>query len=229
LTETSCKNCNEPLSVGAGFCPSCGQSVKEFHRPWLEFAREMLSELLDFDGRMLVSMRLLLTRPGFLSYEYINDRRVSYTSPVRMYLVISLVFFLVLPMILPGVSVTYPDHKVSVDLYSKAMFLLMPLFALFLKILYRKSYYVDHLVFTIHLFGALYIVFAIMLSFENLADQFLAFALLQLVFLFYMVWYFITALHTTYGETWSRSVLKFLALLVAFLPVMGGVIELVSH
>jgi hypothetical protein len=215
--------------VGMGFCPSCGQSVKEFHRPWLEFAREMLSELLDFDGRMLVSMRLLLTRPGFLSYEYINDRRASYTSPVRMYLVISLVFFLVLPMILPDVSVTYPEHKVSVDLYSKAMFLLMPLFAVFLKILYRKSYYVDHLVFTIHLFGALYIVFAIMLSFENLADRYLAIALLQLVFLLYMVWYFITALHTTYGETRTRSVLKFFALMVVFLPVIGALIELGSH
>jgi hypothetical protein len=158
--------------------------VKEISRPVLEFAREMLTELLDFDGRMLLSMRLLLTRPGFLSHEYINDRRLSYTSPIRMYLVISLVFFFALPLILPVASFTSPDHKVSVDLYSRAMFLLLPLFALFLKILYRQSYYVAHLVFTIHLFGAMYIVFAIMMSFESLADRYLLIAALQVVFWF---------------------------------------------
>jgi hypothetical protein len=44
-----------------------------------------------------------------------------------------------------------------------------------------------------------------------------------------MVWYFITALHTTYGETRTRSVLKFFALMVVFLPVIGALIELGSH
>jgi hypothetical protein len=229
LSQLSCKNCDGPLTAQAGFCPSCGQSVKEISRPVLEFAREMLTELLDFDGRMLLSMRLLLTRPGFLSHEYINDRRLSYTSPIRMYLVISLVFFFVLPLILPDASFTSADHKVSVDLYSRAMFLLLPLFALFLKILYRQSYYVAHLVFTIHLFGAMYIVFAIMMSFESLADRYLLIAALQVVFLVYMLWYFIAALHTTYGQSWFRAAWKFVALLLLFLPVLGGAIEWASH
>jgi len=30
--------------------------VKAISRPWLEFARDMLAELIDFDGRMLRSM-----------------------------------------------------------------------------------------------------------------------------------------------------------------------------
>jgi len=203
--------------------------VKEISRPWLEFARETLVELADFDGRMLLSMRLLLTRPGFLSREYIEGRRVSYTSPIRMYLVISLAFFFVLPLILPDNSGTNPEHTVSVDLYSRAMFLMLPLFAVFLKMFYRQGFYVAHLVFTIHLFGALYIVFAFTLAFETLADQYLLMAALQVIFLIYMVWYFITALHTNYGESWSRSTLKFLALLLLFLPVLGVAIELASH
>ena len=95
MSESRCKNCEGPLAARADFCPSCGQSVKAISRPWLEFAREMLVELIDFDGRMLRSMRLLLTRPGFLSYEYINGRRVAYTSPVRIYIVISLVYFVI--------------------------------------------------------------------------------------------------------------------------------------
>jgi len=203
--------------------------VKAISRPWLEFAREMLVELIDFDGRMLRSMRLLLTRPGFLSYEYINGRRVAYTSPVRIYIVISLVFFLVLPLILPGSSVTSPDHEFSVDLYSKGMFLLLPVFALLLKVFYRRSFYIDHLVFTVHLFSAMFIVFAILLSIETLADRYILVMLVQVIFLIYMLAYFVIALHTFYRESWPKSILKFFALQLIFLPILAITIELASH
>ena len=229
MSESSCNNCDSQLPAGAHFCPACGQSIKESSRPWLEFIRDTLTELLDFDGRMLVSMRMLLTRPGFLSYEYINGRRLSYTSPVRMYLVISLVFFFVLPLILPDTSASNPEHRISVDLYSKAMFLMLPLFALLLKLFYRHSYYLAHLVFTVHLFSAMFIVFAITLSIETLADRYLVVLLIQLVLLIYMVAYSIIALHTTYQQTRSKSALKLLGLLLLFLPVLGVAIEWASH
>ncbi len=203
--------------------------MKEITRPWRDAIRELLTELFDFDGRMLVSLRLLLTRPGFLSYEYINGRRVSYTSPIRMYLVISLVFFFVLPLILPDVTVTSPRHEVSVDLLSQAMFLLLPLFALLLKIFYRQTFYLAHLVFAVHLFSAMFIVFALTMSIESAADRYVAVMLLQLVLLVYVIVYFIVALHTTYQQSWLKSVLKFLALLLIFLPILGGAIELASH
>jgi hypothetical protein len=189
----------------------------------------MLAELLDFDGRMLRSMRLLLTHPGFLSHEYISGRRVAYTSPIRIYLVISLVFFFVLPLILPDSSVTSPDHEISVDLYSKGMFLLLPIFALLLKLFYRRSFYIDHLVFTVHLFSALYIVFAILLSIETLADRYILIMLIQVILLVYMVAYFVIALRTVYRESWLKSILKFFALLLIFLPVLGMTIEMASH
>ncbi len=186
-------------------------------------------ELLDFDGRMLRSMKLLLTRPGFLSYEYINGRRVAYTSPIRIYVVISLVFFFVLPLILPGSSVTSPDHEFSVDLYSKGMFLLLPVFALLLKIFYKQFFYIDHLVFTVHLFSAMFIVFAILLSIETLADRYILVMLLQVIFLIYMLAYFVIALHTFYRDSWPKSIWKFLALQLIFLPVLAITIELASH
>ena len=213
----------------AGFCPSCGQSVKEISRPWLEFAREMLTELLDFDGRMLRSMKLLLTRPGFLSYEYINGRRVAYTSPIRVYVVISLVFFFVLPLILPNAPAVSPGQEISVDLYSKGMFLLLPIFALLLKVFYRHSFYIDHLVFTVHLFSAMFIVFAILLSIETLADRYILVMLVQVIFLIYMVVYFVIALHTVYRQSWPKTILKFFALLFIFLPILAMTIELASH
>jgi hypothetical protein len=161
------------LSVDARFCDACGQSVKVFSRPWLEIVREVVEETLDLDGRMFRSLVLLMRRPGFLSAEYIRGRRVAYTPPVRMYLVISLLFFLVLPLILPAPRNVSPDHQFSVDLYSKGMFIMLPVFALLLKGFYRRFFYWDHLVFSIYLFSASYVVFAFLLSLETLADEYL--------------------------------------------------------
>lgn len=229
MSSVHCKNCDELLTGNARFCPSCGQSVKMFSRPWLEMARELLVETLDWDGRMFRSFGLLLSRPGFLSQEYIAGKRVTYTSPVRMYLVISLVFFLVLPMILPPPTNVSPDHKFSVDLYSKGMFVMLPVFALLLKFFYRRFYYMDHLVFTVHLFSASYIVFAVMLSIETQADRYLLVMMLQILLLVYMVGYVLLALHRVYAESWPLTVLKSFGLLVLFLPALAVLMEVTSH
>jgi hypothetical protein len=229
LTNTHCKNCGHALSADARFCDACGQSVKQFSRPWLEIVREVVEETLDLDGRMFQSLILLMTRPGFLSTEYIRGRRVAYTPPVRMYLVISLLFFLVLPLILPEPRNVSPDHQFSVDLYSKGMFVMLPVFALLLKLFYRRFFYWDHLVFSIYLFSASYIVFAFLLSLETLADQYLLVALVQIVLLLYMVGYWLLALRNVYEENWLRTVFKFFGLLLLFLPALAILIESVSH
>jgi hypothetical protein len=217
------------LSVDARFCDACGQSVKVFSRPWLEIVREVVEETLDLDGRMFRSLVLLMRRPGFLSAEYIRGRRVAYTPPVRMYLVISLLFFLVLPLILPAPRNVSPDHQFSVDLYSKGMFIMLPVFALLLKGFYRRFFYWDHLVFSIYLFSASYVVFAFLLSLETLADEYLLVALVQVVLLIYMVSYWLLAMRCVYGESWLRTAFKFLGLLVLFLPALAILIEMVSH
>lgn len=229
MTTLTCTNCSNPLPGQADFCPACGQSIKVITRPWREVFGELLTELFDFDGRMLVSLRSLMTRPGYLSYEYINGRRLSFTSPARMYLIISLVFFFVLPLILPESTVTSTDQEVSVDQYSRAMFVLLPIFALLMKIFYRQVFYLAHIVFTAHLFSAMFIVFAAILSIEIQADRYIAVLLIQLVLLIYMLAYLLIALRVTYQDSWFKSSLKCLGLLVLFLPIMAGAIELASQ
>lgn len=229
MTGDRCKNCDHPLSDEARFCEACGQSVKEYSRPWLEIIREVLEETLDWDGRMFHSVSLLMTRPGFLSSEYIRGRRRAYTPPVRMYLVISLLFFLVLPLILPVPENVSADHQFSVDLYSKGMFVMLPVFALLLKLLYRRFFYWDHLVFSIYLFSASYVVFAFLLSLETLADRYLTVALVQVALLTYMVAYWLLALRRVYEDTWCTTAMKFSALLLLFLPALAVLIEGVSH
>jgi hypothetical protein len=226
---STCKNCTEPLPGTAGYCPACGQSTRELSRPWTTVLRESLTEMFDFDGRMLVSLRLLLTQPGLLSYEHNQGRRASHTPPLRMYLLISLAFFFVLPMILPDGPVQNPEHQFSVDLYSKGLFLSLPIYALLLKLLYRRTYYLAHLVFTTYLFSFMFIVFAAMLAIETAADRYFALLLFQVALLLYMAAYFVSALRVCYRESWLKSVLKAFGLLFIFLPMLAFTIELASH
>lgn len=221
----NCRNCRESLTGQARFCPACGQSVKGINRPWREVAGELATELLDLDGRMLGSLRALLTRPGFLSLEYVNGRRASHTSPLRMYLVISLVFFFVLPMILPKAPDSVPAGELDVEQYSRAMFLLLPVFALVLKGFYRGVYYLAHLVFTVYLFSVMFIVFGLMLSIETAADRYTAAVIIQVVLLAYTLIYFVVALRVNYRESWPKSTLKFIALLFILMGMVAGMMN----
>ena len=46
------------------------------------------------DSRLWRTLAALLLRPGYLTREFLAGRRARYLPPVRLYLVISLVFFL---------------------------------------------------------------------------------------------------------------------------------------
>ena len=53
-----------------------------------------MSEFSGWDGRLLSSIRALLLKPGLLTHEFLEGRRVRYISPVRLYLSASVVYFL---------------------------------------------------------------------------------------------------------------------------------------
>jgi hypothetical protein len=224
-----CSNCTGAMTAAASYCPSCGQSTRAINRPWQTLLGELLSELFDLEGRMFHSLRLLMTRPGLLSLEFVQGRRASYTSPLRMYLVISLIFFFVLPLILPEPVNVSPDHEVSVDRYSQAMFVLLPLFGLLLKLFYPRTLYLNHLVFTVHLFSFLFIVFALMLSIETQADRYTVMIVIQALLLLYLLVYLAMAQHRFYGESWGRTLIKFIALQFLFMVLLTAAIEFTSH
>ena len=53
----------------------------------------MAKEVFDIDGRMSLSLRTLLFKPGELTLECARGRRSRYAPPLRLYLVISSLFF----------------------------------------------------------------------------------------------------------------------------------------
>jgi len=52
-------------------------------------------DILHFDGKFFSTLKYLLFRPGFLSYEYLRGRRADYLHPIRMYVFTSAFFFLI--------------------------------------------------------------------------------------------------------------------------------------
>lgn len=94
--NTHCLNCGTQLD--SLFCPECGQKNKDYKLTFKDLFSEFFEELLDIDSRVLRSLRMLFTRPGFLTSEYTMGRRISYLPPVRIYLVASVLFFLILSL-----------------------------------------------------------------------------------------------------------------------------------
>jgi hypothetical protein len=100
LTNTdtaACLNCGKPMS--GAYCSNCGQQNKNVRRPFLIFMDQFLHVVLDLDGRAYRSVYYLFTRPGFLTREYFAGRRTQYTPPLRLFLVISISFFLLVGVV----------------------------------------------------------------------------------------------------------------------------------
>ena len=194
--RSACRNCGTPLA--GPYCSACGQRVLDLDRPLRDLVGEWASAVAAFDTRLVRTVWPLFRRPGFLTAEFLAGRRVRYVHPLKLYLAISLVAFLVLS--LSGrslVAVSAPEADTAapvrvivsentegdapsgtdgplfarallhvVELYetgpaafnrafthhlARSVFVLVPVLAIFLRLLYRRTPYVHHLVATLHL------------------------------------------------------------------------------
>lgn len=91
--EKNCLNCG--TTVVGKYCHNCGQENIEPKESVWHLISHFFSDITHFDGKIFTSLKDLVLRPGFLSKEYMNGRRVTYLNPVRMYMFTSFIFFLV--------------------------------------------------------------------------------------------------------------------------------------
>lgn len=95
-----CDNCHQ-LVEGA-FCSNCGQSLDSTLKYFWVVILHLLDDIFSFDSRASRTLWPLMFRPGFLTKEYFAGRRVHYVPPLRLYLFISIVFFLTLKLTVSG-------------------------------------------------------------------------------------------------------------------------------
>ncbi len=106
--EGHCANCNTELQ--GAVCHHCGQLADEFHRPVRGLLGEIIEGLFALDGRVARTIPNLLLRPGRITRAYLKGQRARFMPPFRLYIVASLIFFLLVPLV--ANSVTGPDPQV---------------------------------------------------------------------------------------------------------------------
>jgi Protein of unknown function (DUF3667) len=112
VIPATCGNCNAPLT--GPYCAQCGQHAHESARTLGSLFHDAWHVITHVDSRFWSTLWLLLSRPGQLTLEYFADRRARYAPPVRLYLVISIVFFGLTSLTsrsVPGVAVAIADNK----------------------------------------------------------------------------------------------------------------------
>ena len=91
--DTNCLNCS--TEVVGPYCHHCGQENIEPKESIWHLLRHFLNDVTHFDGKLFSTLKVLVTKPGFLSKEYNKGRRTAYLNPIRMYIFISAIFFFV--------------------------------------------------------------------------------------------------------------------------------------
>ena len=88
-----CLNCGTELR--GQYCGHCGQRATSRLISLWELLRDAFGDLFEFDSRLWRTMIPLLVRPGRLTRDYLLGRRARYMPPFRMYLVLSVIFFVI--------------------------------------------------------------------------------------------------------------------------------------
>lgn len=257
---SACLNCHEPLAEPRPkFCPACGQETNVKPPTLREFAQQFGGAYFSTEGALWRTLKLLLTKPGELTKQYLAGRRRHYVLPLRLYLTISVIVLLVMRS-LAALEVKVSDEEMQqplkprsmsmrvgtgeaglkdgvffcndlpawlckrlqrrIDIEPKAlkrevenlsdrfmsslgtaMFVLLPSFALWLRLLYRNRglHYTEHLVFALHLHAFWFLMLGLMLTNQPL--------LIALAMIAVPV-YGLLAMRRVYGGRWWPRLLR---------------------
>jgi len=88
-----CLNCGTQLK--GQYCGNCGQRSRSRLISLWELISDAFGDLFEIDSRLWQTLVPLMIRPGQLTRDYLQGRRARYMPPFRMYLVLSLLFFVV--------------------------------------------------------------------------------------------------------------------------------------
>jgi len=92
--EKNCLNCN--AVVHGKYCSFCGQENVHPQESLWHLILHFFNDITHFDGKFFSSVKYVVTKPGFLTLEYVRGRRTTYLNPVRFYVFTSFLFFLIL-------------------------------------------------------------------------------------------------------------------------------------
>lgn len=86
-----CFSCNSPIT--GLYCDSCGQKNDNFRRSIFSLISETLGTVIGFESRIWKTWLAILFKPGLVAREYVMGARSKWSSPVRVYLAMSIILF----------------------------------------------------------------------------------------------------------------------------------------
>jgi hypothetical protein len=241
-------------------------------------AHDFAAEQLGLESKVPKTLWALISRPGFLTREYLAGRRARWVLPLKLYLSMSVVYFLLLSLPFAGnfrANVTFSDEdRAGVDSVAQervitgatissdttdsstsalerrlgenakriselspeeqvarfregftkwmpnAIFLLLPVFAAILYLLYRRTgrFFAEHLIFALHIHAFVFAVRAVSLFLPEL---------LVLVGQLWILVYLFLAMRSVYAEPSGRTAAKFVGLVVPYGVMLIAVTMLV--
>jgi len=91
VRKWTCPSCGRNRATA--FCPSCGEEPlrpRDLTLP--DLVRQFLKAFSSVDGKLVRSVRALLTRPGELSVAHVAGRRRAYLGPLQLFLIANALF-----------------------------------------------------------------------------------------------------------------------------------------
>jgi hypothetical protein len=94
-----CLNCGEEFDESFNYCSHCGQENNHNRVSFGTLVLDFLNNYFSFDSKFSLSLLPFFLEPGYLTKKFVEGKRASFVNPIRLYLVISLVFFFVFSMV----------------------------------------------------------------------------------------------------------------------------------
>jgi hypothetical protein len=229
------------------YCSRCGQKAAPLNPTAHELLHDVVHEFAHVDSRIVRSVWLLLARPGFLTREYFAGRRVAFVSPIRLYLIFSVLYFALVAIAPPeSLRVTCttcpPELRAAVEAQMRdaithwiprTMFVLVPLFGVLVALAARRSprNYPLHLYFALHVHAAWFAALSVVLLAQMTRISALG-AIVGAALILYGAVYPVVAFRAAYGvrtgaASWRMGLVLTsyaVAVLLAVIAVLAGVV-----
>jgi magnesium-transporting ATPase (P-type) len=239
--ELNCQNCNQIISDN--FCGNCGQ--KKYKRIDKKYIwDEIQYTFLHTNKGFLYSVKNILKNPGKTAKEFIDGNRVNHYKPILLAFVLSgISAFISFKIIgLNEIMANYYAEKhinspfmndymtITSSYNSIIMLLLIPFFAFFTKLAFRKwghNYY-EHIVMNSYVLCfytlfSIFLVYPLMLLFKNNIDILISLASLSMLFIpFILTWFF----KDLYSDKPLKSVIGRVGLTIG-LMILGFVVLMI--
>ncbi len=96
IKDPECLNCGYPFSGYEVFCPECGQKNKGVKLTFGSFIKEVFNGFVSWDAKFWKTIVPLIIKPGKVSKDYVEGKRMRYSNPFRFYITVSIIFFILL-------------------------------------------------------------------------------------------------------------------------------------